>query len=231
MFVGETGVQRIVERTAKLMKEAGLSEDVRKVGGIDLPTMQKYLNLWFSLSLDLFGGEVSSNAAAFFASGLKGRAFEEKEYTEHTALNQTYAMEQPKDGKITKEDVALRNAMNEVLRDNYVDDSQRGVDKWNRALAKEGIDFQFKLPSRRFHRQIGLWSSVACTPTGEIISREEFEKNKSAWLPTDEDEAYVQSLMTQPVLEQGKMANWIAPPPRGIKGQPVDFEYVRHVPA
>ncbi len=231
MFVGETGVQRIVERTAKLMKEAGLSEDVRKVGGIDLPTMQKYLNLWFSLSLDLFGGEISSNAAAFFASGLKGRAFEEKEQTEHTALNQVYAMEQPKEGKITKEDVALRNAMNEVLRDHYVEDSQRGIDKWNRALEKEGIDFRFKLPSRRFHRQIGLWSDVACNPAGEIISREEFEKRKGDWLPVEADETYVQSLMTKPVYEKGKMANWIAPPPRGIKGLPVDYEYVRHEPA
>ena len=76
-------------RTAQLMKDG--NGDVRKLGGIDLPTMQKYLNLWYSLSLDLFGGEVSSNAASFFASGLKGRAHEEKEFTEHTALNQTYA--------------------------------------------------------------------------------------------------------------------------------------------
>ena len=26
--------------------------------------------------------------------------------------------------------------MNEVLRDEYVDDCQRGVDKWNRAIAE-----------------------------------------------------------------------------------------------
>ena len=228
MFVGESGVQRVVERTAKLMKEAGLSEDVRKVGGIDLPTMQKYLNLWYSLSLDLFGGEVSSNAASFFAAGLKGRAFEEKNYTEHTALNQTYKLEKHEGGRITQEEIALRNAMNEVLRDNYVEDSQRGLDKWNRILEKEGINFKFTLPSRRFHRHIGLWADVSCTPSGEIISKEEFEKRKNDWLPTAEDETYVQSLMTKPIYEKGKMANWIAAPPRGIKGQPVDYEYVRH---
>src|SRR5437870_4692115 len=47
MFVGETGVGRIVERTCQLMKEAGAgsSGDVRKVGGIGLPTIQKYINL------------------------------------------------------------------------------------------------------------------------------------------------------------------------------------------
>ena len=36
MFVGETGIARILERTCQLMKEAGFSEDVRKLGGIDL---------------------------------------------------------------------------------------------------------------------------------------------------------------------------------------------------
>jgi benzoyl-CoA 2,3-dioxygenase component B len=227
MFVGESGVQRIIERTAKLMKEAGMSEDVRKVGGIDLPTMQKYLNLWYSLSLDLFGGEVSSNAASFFAAGLKGRAFEEKNFTEHTALNQVYSLEKLENGKVTKEEIALRNAMNEVLRDAYVEDSQRGLDKWNRVLEKEGIDFRFKLPSRRFHRHIGIWADAPVTPSGEIISREEYEKRKADWLPSEADETYIQSLMTKPIYEKGKMANWIAAPPRGIKGQPVDYEYVR----
>ena len=228
MFVGETGVGRIIERTCQLMKQAGMSEDVRKVGGIDLPTIQKYMNLWFSLSIDLFGGEVSSNAASFFASGLKGRAFEEKEYTEHSALNQVYSMEGHKGGQLTKEDVALRNAMNEVLRDQYIEDAQRGVDKWNRILEKEGVDFQFKLPSRRFHRHIGTWADVGATPSGELMTRAEFERRKGEWLPSEADEAYVKSLMTKPVFEKGKMANWIAPPARGIKGQPVDFEYVRH---
>ena len=77
MFVGETGIARILERTCQLMKEAGFSEDVRQLGGIDIPTIQKHLNQWFSLSLDLHGGEVSSNAASYFANGLKGRAKEE----------------------------------------------------------------------------------------------------------------------------------------------------------
>src|SRR3954467_10600687 len=57
MFVGESGVARVVRRTAELMKQ-NESEDARRAGGIDLPTMQKYLNLWYSVSLDLFGGEV-----------------------------------------------------------------------------------------------------------------------------------------------------------------------------
>jgi benzoyl-CoA 2,3-epoxidase subunit B len=33
--------------------------------------------------------------------------------------------------------------------------------------------------------------------------------------------------MNKPIYELGKFANYIAPPKRGIKGTPVDFEYVR----
>ncbi|MFI5298732.1 MAG: benzoyl-CoA 2,3-epoxidase subunit BoxB [Polyangiales bacterium] len=228
MFVGETGVQRVVERTAQLMKQGGATADVRALGGIDLPTVQKYMNLWYSLSLDLFGGEISSNAAQFFATGLKGRAFEEKEYIDHKALEQQYAMDVVRDGKVAREDVPMRNAMNEVLRDAYVDDCQRGVDKWNRVLEAAGITFKLTLPSRRFHRHQGLWAEVGCTPAGDIIGKDQFEARKSEWLPSDADEAYVQSLMQTPIYEPGKMANWLAPPRIGIKGTPIDFEYVRH---
>ena len=65
------------------MKEAGFSEDVRKVAGIDIPLVQKFVNFWFSQSLDLHGSEVSSNAANYFANGLKGRAEEDKFEDDH----------------------------------------------------------------------------------------------------------------------------------------------------
>ena len=229
MFVGETGVLRIVDRTAQQMKEHKIEhpDQVRAKGLIDLPTMQKYLNLWYSLSLDLFGGEISSNAASYFATGLKGRAKEDK-FEDHKALEGTYAMEVPKDGKIVREDIALRNAMNEVLRDAYVEDCQRGVDKWNRTIAEHGIDFQLKLPSRRFHRHIGIYAGVHTDFDGNVITKEEFDAKKDAWLPSDADKAYVQSLMTKPIFDPKQMANWIGAPKQGIKGRPVDFEYVRH---
>ena len=83
MSVGEGGVGRVVQRATDLIRQ-GL-DDVRQQGAIDLPTVQKYLNYWFSLSLDLFGGEVSTNAAQYFASGLKGR-YKEASYTDHKAL-------------------------------------------------------------------------------------------------------------------------------------------------
>src|ERR1019366_9343839 len=110
MFVGETGVLRVCDRTASQMatNKVETMEDVRKLGLVDLPTMQKYLNLWYTLSLDLFGGEISSNAASFFASGLKGRAKEEQ-FADHMALAGTYLMDVVKDGHVVREDVPLRN--------------------------------------------------------------------------------------------------------------------------
>jgi benzoyl-CoA 2,3-dioxygenase component B len=228
MFVGETGILRVLDRTAQLMKEnkAETVEAVRKLGVIDLPTMQRYLNLWYSLSLDLFGGEISSNAASFFATGLKGRA-KEDQYEDHKALEGIYSLDAIENGAFKKQEVPLRNAMNEVLRDDYVADCQRGVDKWNRTIAAHGIDFTLTLPSRRFHRHIGLYAGVSTDPAGNILSKDEFEAKKGAWLPTEADKQFVQSLMQKPIWDPKEMANWIAAPKQGIKGRPTDFEYVR----
>jgi benzoyl-CoA 2,3-dioxygenase component B len=225
MFVGETGIARVVRRTAELMKQ-NPSEDARREGGIDLPTMQKYLNLWYSISLDLFGGEVSSNAASFFADGLKGRA-KEASHDDHVALEGSYRIEVVRDGRVATEEVPLRNAMNEVLRDAYVEDCQRGLDKWNAILEKEGISFRFRLPSRRFHRKIGIHADVLCDLEGNLLTREAFEQRRDEFLPSAADQAYVKSLMASPILVPGQMASWISAPPHGIKGRPVDFEYVR----
>jgi benzoyl-CoA 2,3-dioxygenase component B len=224
MFVGETGVGRIVKRACELMKQDP-NGDVRAQGGIDLPTLQKYLNLWYTLSLDLFGGEISSNAADAFASGLKGRHKEDR-YEDHKVLEGSYGIDVMEDGKLVRKDVAMRTALNEVLRAEYIKDCQRGVDRWNKTIAEEGIDLELKLPSNRFHRHIGIYSDHCFTPDGTPIARAEWEARRGEWLPGDADETYVKSLM-QPVYERGKMANWIAPPAKGINGLPENFEYVK----
>jgi benzoyl-CoA 2,3-epoxidase subunit B len=224
MFVGETGVDRIVQRTAELMKQDP-NEDARAQGGIPLDMIQRYLNLWFALSLDLFGGEISSNAASFFASGLKGR-YKEDSYDDHQALDQSYRMVVPKDGKAAEEDVPLRNAMNEVLRDAYIEDCQRGVDRWNRNLASAGLSQRLHLPSKRFYRHIGLYAAMPFDPEGRLVDRAEWDRRRGEWLPTDDDRTYVASLQ-KGVTEPGQIANWLAKPARGIKGLPFEYEYVR----
>jgi len=225
MSVGEMGVGRVIQRAAELMREGG--DDVRAQGGIDLLTIQKYLNFWFSVSVDLFGGEVSTNAAQYFAAGLKGRCKEEKQ-DDHKALEGVYDMEVVKEGRLIREEVPLRNAMNEILRDAYIEDCQKGVDRWNRILEKNGLSFRLSLPHRRFHRVIGTYSGHHCTPTGEPLSEQEWNVRKGEWLPSDEDRAYVRSLM-RPVYEPGKVASWIAPPQSGLKDKPLEFEYVHRM--
>ncbi len=226
MFVGETGIGRVVKRTCELMKQ-DKNEDARAQGGIDLDTVQRYINFWFSSSVDLFGGEISSNAADYFASGLKGREHEDK-HEDHVALEGRYRLEVPENGHLVEREVPMRNAMNEVLRDAYIDDNQRGVDRWNKIIADAGFDYTLTLPSRRFNRQMGIYRGKYFDVRGNPISKEEFERRKGEWLPTAADRTYIKDLM-QPALGLGQMAHWIAIPERGIKGLPWDYEYIRRV--
>jgi len=225
MFVGETGVMRVVQRACDLMKEDP-NEDAHARGGIDLPLVQRYINFWYSSSLDLFGGEISSNAADFFGSGLKGRAFEGKKFEDHVALDGTYEIDVLEDGAVSTTRIPMRNAMNEVLRDQYIQDNERGVARWNKAIRERGIDFELTLPHRRFNRKMGIYRGECFDPAGRPISQEQFDARRDEWLPTAKDREHVQKLML-PVLEPGKMANWLAAPARGINGQPLEFEYVR----
>ena len=225
MFVGETGLGRIVQRSVDLGKSSQ-NGDVRAAGGLDLATIQRYLNFWYSRSIDLFGGEISTNAAAFFGAGLKGRAKEEK-FADHLALEGTVRMEVPEAGKLVAREVPLRAAMNEVLRDGYVDDCQRGLDRWNKTIEAAGLAFRFTLPSRRFHRDQGIYAGHSCSPAGELLTPEEFAAHEAQWLPTAADRAYVKSLQRRAVTKPGEMAQWIAPPAKGINGQAMDFQYVR----
>jgi benzoyl-CoA 2,3-dioxygenase component B len=225
MFVGESGVQRIVQRTCELMREHH-TDDVRRHGGVDLATIQKYINFHCSVSLDLFGSEVSTNAANFYTMGLKGRFEETKKEDDHRLKEATYAvMDLDGDRLATRQEAALVS-LNERLRDDYVADCARGVARWNQVIKNHGIDFELRLPHRAFHRAIGAFADVKVSPDGRILSEAEWDARHRNWLPTAEDQAFVGSLM-QGVMEPGKFANWIAPPPRGINSKPIEFEYVR----
>ena len=228
MFVGESGVSRVIQRTCDMMNQLK-TDDVTKLraaGVIDLPTIQRYLNFHFSVTIDLFGADESSNAATFYSSGLKGRFEEGKRMDDHMLKNDTYKVLQVSNGKLSEKDVPMLNALNEVLRDDYIKDSVGGVDRWNKVIEKAGIDFRLKVPHKAFNRKIGPLSTVHISPDGRVISDSEWNANVDQWLATDEDRAYVASLMGR-VVEPGKFANWIAPPIMGINRQPVNFDYVR----
>jgi benzoyl-CoA 2,3-epoxidase subunit B len=224
MFVGQTGVRRIVKRACELMNEHK-TEDIHKFGGVSLALIQKYVNFWFSSSVDLFGNEVSSNAATYFASGLKGRS-DERKYKDHLAVEGTYAVDTLVDGKGEMRDVPLRSAMNEVLRDEYIKDCDQAVQKWNLECKENGIDFTFTLPNRRFHRTVGQWVEAKFDPKGNPITAAQWDAQKDSWLPTDDDRTFVKSLM-QPCMERGKVAGWIAPPEKGVNAQDFTYEYVK----
>src|SRR5258708_18705720 len=187
------------------MKQAVYSEDVRRVGGIDLPMIQKHLNQWFSLSLDLHGSEVSSNAASYFANGLKGRAKEDT-FDEHVVKDSYYNMEFFENGKAATKEVLMRNAMNEVLRDWYVGDCQAGVVRWNRILEQHGMSDRLRLPDRKFNRHIGMYSGFHFDPSGVPLSKEAFDRRKHEWLPSPADSEYLLSIMAGPGQQPGKVA-------------------------
>ena len=221
---GENGVGRAIHRTAEILK---LGLDPRQEGAIPLEIMQRYVNHWASASFDLFGGEDSTNAAEAFAMGLKGRYREgDGIYKDPKALDQMYNLAIPEDGRLVQTEVPLRRAMNSLLLDAYVADCRRIVNRWQRDLDKFDIGAVIALPSQKFNRNQGVYSDHFFNPEGELISEAEFESRRTEWLPTKEDRDYVTSCMVQ-VLEPGKIANWISPPPRGIDDKPWDFEYVR----
>jgi benzoyl-CoA 2,3-dioxygenase component B len=123
-------------------------------------------------------------------------------------------------------EVPMLNALNEVLRDDYIKDSIGGVDRWNKVIEKAGIPFRLKTPHKAFHRNIGALAQVKVSPEGRVLSESEWKAHVDNWLPSETDRAFVGSLMGR-VVETGKFANWIAPPMLGINRQPTDFEYVR----
>ena len=228
MFVGESGVSRVIQRTVNAMNELKTDDvgKLRAAGVIDLPMIQRYINFHFSVTVDLFGADESSNAATFYSTGLKGRFEEGKRADDHQLRGQTYKVIEAREGKLTEKEVPLLNGLNEVLRDDYIRDSVGGVERWNKVLEKAGIPTRLSVPHKAFHRNIGALAGVKVSPDGRVISEAEWAAKVDEWLPSGGDRAFVASLMGR-VVEPGKFANWIAPPVMGINRQPVEFEYVR----
>jgi benzoyl-CoA 2,3-dioxygenase component B len=223
MFVGAAGVGRVVQRTVELMRQHD-TDDVGRHGGIDVATLQRYVNLHYSVSLDLFGAETSTNAANYYAAGLKGRFQEAGRDDDHRLLDATRAVPTVVDGRLGERAAPALAALNETLRDDYVADCRKGLERWNRTLADVGCELV--LPHPGFHRAVGEFAPHRVSPDGRLLSDDEWSAGVSDWLPTDDDRAHVESLMVG-VREPGRMAGWIAAPTTGIHQKPVDYDYVR----
>ena len=223
MFVGAAGVGRVVQRTVELMQQHD-TDDVRPHGGIDVATLQRYLNLHYSVSLDLFGAETSTNAANYYAAGLKGRFQEAARDDDHRLLDATRAVPCVVGARLGEREAPALAALNETLRDDYVADCRKGLDRWNRTLAAVGCELV--LPHPGFHRAVGEFAPHRVSPDGRLLTEDEWSAGLPDWLPTHDDRAHVESLMVG-VHEPGRMAGWIAAPSTGIHQQPVDYDYVR----
>src|SRR5271156_5365589 len=225
MFVGTTGIDRVVERTVQVMIEND-TDDVAGLGAIPLPMIQKYLNFHYSVSLDLFGGETSTNVANYYTAGLKGRWLEDRRKDDHMLTSDAIMVDALSDeGEIGQTEVSALLGLNTDLRREYIADCQGGVKRWNRILEEGGVRQRLKLPHIAFNRKVGAFAGLEATPDGEKLPAEEWQLRQGEWLPTDVDKTYVRSLM-RPVHERGKIAAWIAPPRNGINGQPFDYDYV-----
>jgi benzoyl-CoA 2,3-dioxygenase component B len=229
MFVGTTGVDRVVERTAQVMVEND-TDDVVALGAIPLPVIQKYLNFHYSVSLDLFGGDTSTNVANYYTAGLKGRWMEERRKDDHLLDSDSIMVDALLDAGTSQQSIAQTEVsalvgLNTDLRRQYIADCEGGVKRWNRILEGAGLPHRLALPRPSFNRKVGAFAGIEASPAGEILTAAEWEQRKSQWLPTYTDKTFVRSLM-RPVHERGKIAAWLAPPRNGINGQPFDYDYV-----
>ncbi|HPV22838.1 MAG TPA: benzoyl-CoA 2,3-epoxidase subunit BoxB, partial [Casimicrobium sp.] len=195
MFVGESGISRVIARTCEVMNQLKTDDPakVRAAGAIDLETIQRYLNFHFSVTIDLFGADESSNAAIFYNSGLKGRFEETKRDDDHQLQGRTYGVLSVQGDVLAERQVPMLNALNEVLRDDYIKDSVGGVGRWNKVIEKAGIPFRLVAPHKAFNRKIGMLAGVKVSPEGRLVSEVEFAANEKRWLPSAEDRAFVAS--------------------------------------
>src|SRR5690625_2416066 len=199
MFVGETGVSRTIQATVEAMNKAGIKdpydvEAIRALGVIDLPTLQRKANFHISVTRDLFGSEISSNAAELYSAGLKGRFEETRIDDDHVLTNGTYPVMTVRDGEIVTEDQPALNALNSRLLDDYIKDCQGGINRWNKIIADAGIDFEITQPHKGFNRKIGEFADHYITPEGELVSAEVFESLADEWLPNAADHEFLNSL-------------------------------------
>jgi benzoyl-CoA 2,3-dioxygenase component B len=137
-----------------------------------LPVIQKYFNKWLSTAYDLFGTDHSSSAHWSYVWGLKGR------YDEHEASVP-----------------AQKDKLNDLAREHYMTESQKLIDQLNQLIPAG----QPKLyaPNLKFNRSIGEFVGKQYSVTGELLSETDYQAHVRETLPTEEDEAMLNSIIQE----------------------------------
>src|SRR5262249_23179655 len=157
----------------------------------------------YSVTLDLYGSEISSNAANYYTTGLKGR-FEEGRLTDdHRLASDEYPVQEVQGNRVVTRGVPALTAINARLRDHYIKECQAGLDRRNRMPEQLGIPFRCRLPHLGFHRKIGNFAGHHVDPAGEVITESDWNARRNEWLPSAEDHEFIESLMGR-VVEPGK---------------------------
>jgi benzoyl-CoA 2,3-dioxygenase component B len=231
MFVGKSGIERVLDRTCSVMQQQGISDPadvgrLRELGVMDLPLIQRKLNFHFAVTLDLFGSEVSTNAATVFNAGIKGRFHETDIDDDHQLHDDMYPVLVAHDRKFELQDTPAISAINARLVDDYINECEGVVAAWNKVMAKYDVDFELCLPHRAFNRLQGGFAGMHVTPAGVVVDEGTWLSQQTDFLANAEDLEYLLSLM-KPSTKVGEFASWISPPKHGVGGKPGDYEYVR----
>ena len=227
MFVGETGVSRIVQRTAEVMAEQKVDDPgsvrvVRRHRPADHAAVSEFPLQRDARSVRI-GHFVERGELLHQRPEGALRRDEGEGRSRASARPPTTSTRSPADRSSPKAVPAL-TALNERLRDDYIREVMSGVERWNRIIAKTGVTFRLLAAAQGFHREIGNFAGHHITPDGRVVTETEWNAHAHEWLPSPSDHAFVQSLMTGRVVEPGRFANWIAPPRAGINNQPLNFD-------
>ena len=188
-----SGIGRVVQRTVELMKEHDTA-DVEPFGGIDVATLQRYLNFHYSVSLDLFGAETSTNAANYFAAGLKGRFQEERRDDDHRL--------QRRDAR--RADASPTARSRRARRRRWPRSTRRCATTTSPTARRASTAGTARsprsasscaLPHIGFNRAVGAFRDHHVSPDGRLVDDAEWAASVADWLPTDDDRAHVESLM------------------------------------
>ncbi len=156
LLTGHTGLARVI-----------------KAGKVPIDTIQKHINKWFSVALDLFGVDASSSAYWFYVWGLKGRYDEGK-------------TDVPAD----------RDRLNELARQHYLNEVTGLMDALNKLIP--GDQPKLSLPDVRFHRSIGEYADQTYSTRGELLTPEAYKKHLDDVLPNAADQALLAQIIKEP---------------------------------